>query len=218
MPPTDRLVTCFAAEPPQESAPYGRWADQLRGEFLAACRGSTTRARTSARRATSSSSPTGPTTVAPTSLRPRHTSTGYELYGHVSFVPATADDGPRDFAATADFTAETAAANPEWQLDLCEDVIGTWRGEQGKVAAMTLVWGRPLISGGQVVTAELADLAVDQCLLEDGLFTLVAPDNYRGDVLDIKVFDQGGREIARESLYEDDDADVDAAQEAGDAA
>jgi hypothetical protein len=41
-------------------------------------------------------------------------------------------------------------------------VIGTWRGEQGKQAAMTLVWGRPLIEGAAVATAELADLVVDQ--------------------------------------------------------
>ena len=30
MPPTDRFVTSFAAEPPQEPLPYGRWADTLR--------------------------------------------------------------------------------------------------------------------------------------------------------------------------------------------
>ena len=38
MPPTDRFVISFAAEPPQESLPYGRWADTLRDHFLAACR------------------------------------------------------------------------------------------------------------------------------------------------------------------------------------
>ena len=27
-------------------------------------------------------------------------------------------------------------------------MIGGWRGEQGKVAAMTLVWGIPLVPGG----------------------------------------------------------------------
>ena len=37
MPPTDRLVCRFAAEPPQEGVPYGRWADRLREELLAAC-------------------------------------------------------------------------------------------------------------------------------------------------------------------------------------
>src|ERR1700710_2249179 len=37
MPPEDRFVPRFAAEPPQELLPYGRWADRLREEFLAAC-------------------------------------------------------------------------------------------------------------------------------------------------------------------------------------
>ena len=38
MPPTDRFVISFAAEPPQETLPYGRWADTLREHFIAACR------------------------------------------------------------------------------------------------------------------------------------------------------------------------------------
>ena len=36
MPPTDRFVISFAAEPPQDALPYGRWADTLRERFLAA--------------------------------------------------------------------------------------------------------------------------------------------------------------------------------------
>ncbi|HEX8158696.1 MAG TPA: hypothetical protein VF526_15025, partial [Solirubrobacteraceae bacterium] len=103
-----------------------------------------------------------------------------------------------------DFTSETAEAHPDWQLDLCEEVVGVWRGELSKTADMTLVWGRPLVSGGAVVTAELADLPVDQCALVEGRFTLLAPDNYRGDTLDCKLFDKRGSKIAQESLYEDD--------------
>src|SRR3712207_7889075 len=38
-----------------------------------------------------------------------------------------------------------------------------WRGEQGNVAEMTLVWGRVFVAGGAIVTAELAGLVVDQC-------------------------------------------------------
>ena len=37
MPPEDRFVCRFAAEPPQDALPYGRWADTLQAEFLAAC-------------------------------------------------------------------------------------------------------------------------------------------------------------------------------------
>jgi hypothetical protein len=83
-------------------------------------------------------------------------------------------------------------------------VIGAWRGERGAVAAMTLVWGRALVPGGAVATAELADLVVDQCPLMEGRFTLIAPDDYRGDFLDIKLFSERGEEVARESLYEDE--------------
>ena len=71
---------------------------------------------------------------------------------------------------------------------------------------MTLVWGVPLIPGGTLVTAELANLAVDQCELVDERFTLLAPDDYRSDFLDIKLWDGRGRELASESLYVEDDA------------
>jgi hypothetical protein len=71
---------------------------------------------------------------------------------------------------------------------------------------MTLVWGRPLVAEGVMATAELAGLAVDQCAVADGRFTLLAPDDYRGDYLDIKLFDRKGNQIAAESLY-DDEAD-----------
>ena len=37
MPPTDRFVISFAAEPPQQALPYGRWAEELREHFVAAC-------------------------------------------------------------------------------------------------------------------------------------------------------------------------------------
>ena len=77
------------------------------------------------------------------------------------------------------------------------------------VSAMTLVWGRPLVSGGAIATAELADLAVDQCELVDERFTLIAADDYRQDLLEIKLFDAKGRELARESLYGEDDDDAD---------
>ena len=71
----------------------------------------------------------------------------------------------------------------------------------------------PLIAGGAVVTAELADLAVDQCELVEERFTLIAPDNYRGDYLEVKLWDHRGDLLAAESLYVDDE---DEDEEAGD--
>ena len=84
-------------------------------------------------------------------------------------------------------------------------LIGAWRGEEGKTADMTLVWGVPLVPGGAVVTGELASLAVDQCELLEDRFTLIAPDNYRSDFLEIKLWSKGGDELADESLYVEED-------------
>ena len=121
------------------------------------------------------------------------------------FVPAPEGGEPSDFAAFVDFTEETAERNPDWTLDVCDEVIGAWRGESGAVAAMTLVWGHPLVSGGRVATAELAKLAVDQCDVINERFTLIAPDDYRHDLLEIKLFGVKGQQLASESLYAGDE-------------
>jgi hypothetical protein len=204
MPPTDRFVITFAAEPPQHELPFGRWAEVLAEQFAAACDdidsdgeeiGTPTEIhwfpdRTFAGR-----------TYVPATSR---TAYGYELFGYVSFVDA--GDSPDDFEARADFTADTAEQNPDWQIDLNEMVLSTWRGEAGHLAEMTLVWGRPLLTGGVTVTAELADHAVDQCELVEDRFTLIAPDNYREDYLEVKLWNKVGHELAVESLYVEDDA------------
>ena len=165
MPPEDRFVPRFAAEPPQDLLPYGRWAQTLTEEFLAACLRIESEGEELGEPAEVSWYPDrtwhGRTFVPATAL----TSNGYELYGYVSYTPGGDGEEPSDFHSSADYTAETADANPDWQIDLCDEVIGTWRGEQGKAAAMTLVWGRPLVDSGAVVTAELADVNVDQCVL-----------------------------------------------------
>lgn len=107
--------------------------------------------------------------------------------------------------ATADFTEETAERNPDWKLDICDEVIGSWRGEGNATAKMTLVWGRALIHGGRVATGELQDSTVDQCVLIEERFTLIAPDDYRDELLEIRLYDGKGRELASESLYAPDD-------------
>jgi hypothetical protein len=205
MPPEQRLVPRFAAEPPQDGPPYGRWEERLREEFLAAAAAIEGQPQdigdTEAITWYPDRSWHGRTYVPATA----GTSGGYELFGYVRFLPATEGGEPGDFFAHVDFTEETAARNPDWKLDICDEVIGAWRGESGASAAMTLVWGRPLVSGGAVATAELAELAVDQCELSDERFTLIAPDDYRQDLLEIKLFDDRGRELAAESLYEGDE-------------
>jgi hypothetical protein len=136
-----------------------------------------------------------------------HTSTGVELFGYVSFAPGDAEHEPSDFAAWADYTEDTADDHPEWRMDVSEEVVGGWRGEGGEVAAMTLVWGVPLADGSAVATAELGGVTVDQCTVDDRRFTLLAPDAYREDYLEIALWDKRGDRLARESLYEDDDED-----------
>jgi hypothetical protein len=218
MPPTDRFVITFAAEPPQETLPYGRWADTLREHFLGAIRELDTEGEDVGEAGEIAWFPDrayGGRTYIPAVAR---TTSGYELFGYVSF--GEGQGGPSDFAASVDFTSETAESNPDWKLDLNDDVIGTWRGEQAKTADMTLVWGVPLVPGGAIVTAELANLAVDQCELVDERFTLIAPDNYRGDYVDVKLWDRRGHELAAESLYiqDDEDDEDEAAEEEAEAA
>ncbi len=214
MPPEERFVPRFAAEPPQEDLPYGRWARRLAEEFLAAAPSSAEDGAELGAVAEIVWYPDrtwhGRTYVPGTAS----TSEGYELFGYVRFVPAGEDGEPSDFVAHVDFTEETAARNPDWQLDLCDEVIGSWRGHGGAVASMTLVWGHPLVSGGRIATAELADLAVDQCELVSERFTLIAPDDYRHDLLEIKLFGSGG-ELARESLYAGEDDDDEDENDAG---
>jgi hypothetical protein len=205
VPVEPRFVPRFVAEPPQEALPYGRWAATLTRHFLGACDALDGEGEDLGEPGDVAFYPDrtwhGRTFVPATTL----TSTGYELFGYVSFRPGGAEREPSEFAAVAEFTADTAEENPDWELDLCEEVVGVWRGEQGESADMTLVWGRPMKPGGAIVTAELADLTVDQSPVVEGRFTLLAPDDYRQDTLDIKLYDKSGDEIARESLYEDDD-------------
>jgi hypothetical protein len=213
VPPTDRFVISFAAEPPQEALPYGRWADTLRQHFLTALREIETDGEELGEPGEIAWFPDrsyAGRTYVPAVAR---TSEGYELFGFVSFSEGTS--GPSGFEARADYTSEIAEANPDWKLDLNDEVIGTWRGEQGHTAEMTLVWGVPQIPGGAIVTAELANLAVDQCELVDQRFTLVAPDNYRSDYLEVKLWDKRGEELARESLYVEDGEEAESGEDAG---
>lgn len=199
MPPASRILPRHAAEPPQDGAPYGRWADRLRTEFLAAAQG------------LDEAGEPGPVTFYPD--RTWHgrtyvpvssqTPDGFEIYGYVAFVPGRDGAEPTDFHATADFTDETAERNPDWKLDISDEVIGSWRGDDGRVASMTLVWGRAITAGGAVVTAELGSLAVDQCTLVEDRFTLIAPDDYGGDLLEVRLYAASGDELARESLYDE---------------
>src|ERR671937_2480972 len=102
MPPEDRLVPLFAAEPPQDLLPYGRWAQTLTEEFLAACLRIDAEGEDLGEPGEVSWYPDrtwhGRTFVPGTA----HTTTVYELYGTVGFAPGGDGEAPQVFNATAD--------------------------------------------------------------------------------------------------------------------
>ena len=113
MPPEDRLVPRFAAEPPHEHAPTGRWAEQLREAFLAACGQAEL------------DEGQGLGEVGEISWFPDRTwggrvylpataptSTGLEVFGYLAWEQP-GDEEPRICDSRASATAETAEGNPD---------------------------------------------------------------------------------------------------------
>lgn len=199
MPPAARAIPQFAAEPPQEPLPYGRWEEALAGHFL-------DRAREA-----SESEPGALTWFPDRTWNGRTyvpvtapTEDGGEVFGYVSYTREHEGAQAAGFTAVADYTDETAAQNPDWTLDLSDQEIGHWRGPQGRRGSVTLVWGVALVSNGAVATVELGPTTTDQCELVDDRFTLVSLDAYTGDYVEVQLFSGRGVELARESLYEDD--------------
>lgn len=208
MPPTDRPLPRFIAEPPHELEPYGRWGERLGEAFLAACE--------AVDEAPGEPEPDqiawfpersyGGRTYVPATVP---AGPGFEFFGHVSFVQG--DGEPADFRAVADFTDETAEQNPHWKIDLSDEVITGWRGPGEAHGDVTLVWGVPVgggMAGAAAATAELDGETVDQCALGPGQrFTLVALDAVHGLGLDdlyleIVVWSKRSERLAAESLYE----------------
>ncbi|HEY0276657.1 MAG TPA: hypothetical protein VGC32_00170 [Solirubrobacterales bacterium] len=152
----------------------------------------------------------------PCSVRTESEEGTLELFGHVSYALPIGEGDATDFRATADFTDVLAEDNPDWKIDLNDDVIGRWRGENGRAGAVTLVWGRPLVRGAVAATAELDDETVDQEEIVRDRFTLVALDAleaYGDDVfMQVKLWTRRALELASESLYASDDEADDPAE------
>jgi hypothetical protein len=208
-PPLSRPIPRFIADSAQEKLPYGRWAERLRGEFEAACASLSEEAETALDPETVEWFPErawgGRVYVPVTGLGESEGENPIEYFGHVSFVRPDEDE-PRELRATADFTDVVAEANPEWQIDLNDAVIGAWRTDGGRVGDVTLVWGVPLVRGAVVATAELDREVVDQAPIDDGRFTLIAVDAVKGlgddDYLEIQLWDRRVNQLAAESLYD----------------
>ena len=202
MPPAARPIPQFAAEPPQEPVPYGRWGEALAEHFVAAARGiDTDQELGEPGEITWFPDRTwgGRTYVPGTAV----TSEGFELFGYVSYMREHEGSQADAFAASVDFTDETAEANPDWSLDLSDQEIAQWRGSEGRRGVITLVWGRAMVANGAIASVELGPDTTDQCELVEDRFTLVSLDAYAGDYVEVRLFGARGAELARESLYED---------------
>jgi hypothetical protein len=207
MKPTPRPIPAFIADTTQEGIPHGRFAERLRHEFAKAV-------------AEVGDLPAGIEVPAEVDWFPERAWGGrvwvpcsahsegeegtLELFGHVSYVQPLEGE-PTDFAAKADFTDILAADNPDWRIDLNDDVVGRWRGENGRAGAVTLVWGRPLVRGAVAATAVLEGETVDQELVSQERFTLIALDALEGYgdeiFMEVKLWSRRADELASETLY-----------------
>jgi hypothetical protein len=214
MPPVPRPYPRFVADSPQESQPYGRWEERLREEFAKACSEHADEAGAALDPETLKWFPergwggrvyvpvTGDGATAPEGEAGE--AGPIEYFGWVSFERPEEGE-PGDLAAKADFTDITADDNPDWKIDLSDDVIGTWSAEGDRGGDITLVWGLPLVRGAIAATAELDGEVLDQAAVTDGRFTLVAIDAVQGFgdelYLEVKLWDRLLRQVASESLY-----------------
>jgi hypothetical protein len=207
-PPIARPIPRFIADASVEGLPYGRWAQTMRDALAKACEPHLDEA----------GGPPGEVTwfpergwggrvYVPAVAPVEGAAEPSEYFGVVSFVRA-GNGEPADVKAVADFTDVTATDNPDWEIDLNEEVIGSWRGEGERAGDVTLVWGTPMIRGSQAATAELDGTVVDQTPVSDERFTLIALDAVKGfpdDLfLEVVLWTTKGAEIARESLYDSD--------------
>jgi hypothetical protein len=227
MPPIRRPFPRFIADTSQESSPYGRWGERLLAEFAKACDPLAAEAGSGLDRESVRWFPDrawGGRVYVPVTGQAAESTTDEdgdevtaEYFGWVSFAPGDDDAEPAGLRAKADFTDVTASENPDWQIDLNDDVIGSWRTDGGRGGDVTLIWGLPLVRGAVAVTAELDGEPIDQAPVADGRFTLVAVDAVHGFgdelYLAVKLWDRRVRELASESLYAETDDEEEAGEE-----
>jgi hypothetical protein len=207
MPPNPRPIPRFIGDSTQEGIPHGRFAERLGEAFRAVCgqiAGLPDGVELPEELAWFPERSWGGRTWVPCTARAEGPDGKLELFGHVSYVQPEEGD-PSGFRAVADFTDVLAEDNPDWKIDLNDEVIGRWRGENGRAGAVTLVWGRPLVQGAVAATAELELETVDQELVSNGRFTLLALDALEGYgdeiFMQVKLWSRRAQELAAESLY-----------------
>jgi hypothetical protein len=207
MTPNPRPIPRFIADSTQEGIPHGRFAEKLVDEFREACGGIDELPEGVEIPAEVEWYPErawGGRVWVPATARVEGAEGTLELFGYVSYVLPEGGE-PRDFEAKADFTDVLAEDNPGWKIDLNDEVIGRWRGENGRAGNVTLVWGRPLVRGAVAATAELELETVDQELVSQERFTLLALDALEGYgdaiFMQVRLWSRRARELASESLY-----------------
>ena len=207
MKPTARPIPRFIGDTTQEGIPHGRFAERLREEFakaVAAIGDLPAGAEVPAEVDWFPERAWGGRVWVPCSAKTESEEGRLELFGHVSYVQPPEEEA-RDFAVKADFTDILAEDNADWRIDLNDDVIGRWRGENGRAGAVTLVWGRPLVRGAVAATAVLEGETVDQELISQDRFTLIALDaleGYGDEVfMEVKLWSRRADELASETLY-----------------
>ena len=202
MPPDSRPIPRFVAEPPHEGLPYGRFGEALAARFVAACAAIEAGEEEIGEPGEITWFPDrtycGRTYVPAVASTP----SGAELFGFVSYRRGASGGEGAAYEAFADATTETAAANPDWNLDLSDHELEDYVGDEGSRGTITLVWGRALVREGAVATAELGTTTTDQSPVVDDRFTLVSLDDYAGDLVEVRLYGANGRELAAESLYE----------------
>ena len=193
----------FAAEPPQEPLPYGRWAEALADHFNAAAG----RIETEEDLGEGGElvwfpdrSWNGRTYVPATCP----TSNGFELFGYVSYAREHEGAQATDFAAVVDYTDETADTNPDWTARPLRPGDRPLARPGGPPRHGHARVGGGAVPNGAVATTELGPTTTDQCILADERFTLISLDAYTGDYVEVRLFGTRGVELAKESLYEDE--------------
>jgi hypothetical protein len=207
VPPNPRPIPRFIADSTQEGIPHGRFAERLGESFRATCgeiEDLPAGVEPPAEPDWFPERAWGGRVWVPCTARADGPEGTLELFGHVSYVqPETGE--PSDFRTAVDFTDVLAEDNPEWKIDLNDEVIGHWRGENGRAGDVTLVWGQPLVQGAVAATAELDLETVDQEVVSSQRFTLIALDALKGygdDIfVQVKLWNRRAQELASDSLY-----------------
>ena len=208
MTPNPRPIPRFIADSTQEGIPHGRFAENLATAFREAGEAIDDLPEGTSVDGELEWFPErawGGRVWVPCSTRAAGADGELELFGHVSYVLPEGGE-PGDLKAKAEFTDVLAEDNEDWKIDLNDDVIGKWRGENGRAGDVTLVWGRPLLQGAVAATAELDGETVDQEAISNERFSLVSLDALKGygdDVfMQVRLWSRRAQELAAESLYD----------------